>query len=290
MVWPASFNSRPFRYLLLMWVLLVPHLALAQIQGSDVLSISGQYDRFAVDNAHRWYDKHSADARQKSTHCLSILDEAHAIQDTALALDEEARRPGLDSCQATALRKRANEQFGLRDKNIGAFIDCFNQSNRRPMLQGRVERNEVPPDRQPDSGKQPDPRRRKAASPPPRRVPPPNDPGPAEPATLPIPPSPDSGDQKLPPGGATNQRPGRHRFGTPDPPFIFADGVFKGMGDCFAENLPSDLARVIHERFCCNRRFTAATGLWPTGSPLGSSTYCTSTRRVRPAPRAGLAT
>ena len=51
-----------------------------------------------------------------------------------------------------------------------------------------------------------------------------------------------------------------------------------------------DLTRIIHEHFCCNRRFTATMGLRPAGSPLGPSTYCTSTRRVLPAPRAGLAT
>ncbi len=45
------------------------------------------------------------------------------------------------------------------------------------------------------------------------------------------------------------------------------------------------LTRIIHEHFCCNRRFTATTGLRPAGSPLGPSTYCTSTRRVLPAPR-----
>ena len=50
------------------------------------------------------------------------------------------------------------------------------------------------------------------------------------------------------------------------------------------------LARMIHERFCCNRRFAAATNLRPTGSPLGPSPYCTSTHRVLTAPRAGLAT
>jgi hypothetical protein len=98
---------------------------------SDVFNIQGEYDRFAVGNAHRWYDKHTAEAKQKSGHCLSILDEAKAIQETALALDEEARRPGIDSSQATALRKQANEQFGLRDKKIRAFIECFNQANRR---------------------------------------------------------------------------------------------------------------------------------------------------------------
>jgi hypothetical protein len=47
-------------------------------------------------------------------------------------------------------------------------------------------------------------------------------------------------------------------------------------------------ARIIHERFCCNRRSAAATSLRPAGSPLGPSPYCTSTHRVLTAPRAGL--
>ena len=50
------------------------------------------------------------------------------------------------------------------------------------------------------------------------------------------------------------------------------------------------LTRMIHERFCCNRRSAAATGLRPAGSPLAPSTYCTSTHRGLMAPRAGLAT
>jgi len=51
-----------------------------------------------------------------------------------------------------------------------------------------------------------------------------------------------------------------------------------------------DSARMIHERFCCNRRSAATTSLRPAGSPLRPSTYCTSTHRVLTAPRAGLAT
>lgn len=98
---------------------------------SDVFSTSGEYDQHAVGNTHRWYDNHSTEAKQQAGHCLSILDEANAFQDRGLALDEEARRPGLDSRQATALRKRANEQFGIRDKKIRAFIECFNQANRQ---------------------------------------------------------------------------------------------------------------------------------------------------------------
>ena len=33
-------------------------------------------------------------------------------------------------------------------------------------------------------------------------------------------------------------------------------------------------ARIIHERFCCNRRSAATTSLRPAGSPLGPSPYC----------------
>ncbi len=61
---------------------------------------------------------------------------------------------------------------------------------------------------------------------------------------------------------------------------------------CSVRNEPAvfKLARMIHERFCCNRRSAAATSLRPAGSPLGPSPYCTSTHRVLRAPRAGLAT
>src|SRR5712692_7048385 len=34
------------------------------------------------------------------------------------------------------------------------------------------------------------------------------------------------------------------------------------------------LARITHERFCCNRRSAATTSLRPAGSPLGPSPYC----------------
>ena len=52
----------------------------------------------------------------------------------------------------------------------------------------------------------------------------------------------------------------------------------------------SILTRIIHEHFCCNRRSTATASLRSAGSPLGPSTYCTSTPQVLRAPRAALAT
>jgi len=60
---------------------------------------------------------------------------------------------------------------------------------------------------------------------------------------------------------------------------------------CSVRNEPAvfKLARMIHERFCCNRRSAAATSLRPAGSPLGPSTYCTSTHRGLKAPPADLA-
>ena len=50
-------------------------------------------------------------------------------------------------------------------------------------------------------------------------------------------------------------------------------------------NIRFYLARIIHERFCCNRRSAATTSLRPAGSPLGTTTYCTSTHRILTAPR-----
>jgi hypothetical protein len=102
----------------------------AQPQGSDVFSSSGQYDRFAVGGAHRWYDNHSTEVKQKSGHCLSILDEAKAFQDKALALYEEAKRPG-NSRQQSALVKQANEQIRLRGEKLRAFTDCVNEAIRQ---------------------------------------------------------------------------------------------------------------------------------------------------------------
>jgi len=102
----------------------------AQPQVSDQFSSSGQYDKFAVGGAHRWYDHHSADFRQKASHCLTILDEAKVYQDKALALYEEARRPG-NSRRQTELVKQANEQIRLRGEKLRAFYDCAGQANRR---------------------------------------------------------------------------------------------------------------------------------------------------------------
>jgi hypothetical protein len=101
----------------------------AQPPTSDVFSSQGDYDRFAVGNAHRWYDKHATEAKQKSSHCLSILNEAKVFQDKALALYEQARQPG--NKQASALVKQANEQIRLRGEKLKAFTDCVNQANRR---------------------------------------------------------------------------------------------------------------------------------------------------------------
>lgn len=224
---------------LLTWAVAISAPSHAQ-PTSDVFNSSGEYDRFAVGGAHRWFDNHTADFKQQSSHCLSILDEAKAFQDRALALYEEARRPG-NSRRQTELVKQANEQIALRGDKLRAFTDCVNQANRRPMLQGRIEQHEPSPDQQPDSDQKTPPKQRKPTTPPPRKVPPPRDPGSDEPILLPVPFPPEPPNQK-PPGGTSDIGPGRYKFGTPDPPFMFADGVSKGMSDCFAENLPSDLA------------------------------------------------
>jgi hypothetical protein len=67
----------------------------------------------------------------------------------------------------------------------------------------------------------------------------------------------------------------------------FADASNMNRGPIEMRHYP---ARIIRERFCCNRRSAATTSLRPAGSPLGPSPYCTSTPRVLAAPRAGLAT
>ncbi len=116
---------------LLLWSVLISWPAFAQPQGSDVFSSSGEYDRFAVGGAHRWYDNHTDEFKQNSSHCLTILTEAKAYQEQAFALYAQAKQPGLDSAQITALRRQGMEQIKLRENKIRAFIDCVNRANRR---------------------------------------------------------------------------------------------------------------------------------------------------------------
>lgn len=110
--------------------LLISSPGLAQLQGSDVFSSSGQYDNFAVGGAHRWYANHSDEFKKKSNHCLSILDEAKTYQDRALELYDEAKQPG-NSRRQTELVRQANEQIRLRGETLRAFKDCVNQAIRQ---------------------------------------------------------------------------------------------------------------------------------------------------------------
>ncbi|MBA5865442.1 MAG: hypothetical protein GDA67_01965 [Nitrospira sp. CR1.3] len=121
------------RFSLARLVCLCSFLAAASVHAQpkgDVFSSQGQYDPFAVGSAHRWYDKHSTEAKEKSSHCLSILEEAKAYQDKALALYEEAKQPG-NSRRQSELVKQANEQIRLRGERLRAFTDCVNQALRQ---------------------------------------------------------------------------------------------------------------------------------------------------------------
>ncbi len=225
----------------LVWGVLAVWPASAQPQGSDVFSSSGEYDQFAVGGAHRWYDHHSDEFKQNGSHCLPLLDEAKVYQDKALALYEEARRPG-NSRRQSELVKQANEQIRLRGEKLRAFTDCVTQANRRPMLQGKVEKNEGPQAQPPEEDKKAPPKKQKPIKgAPTSQLPPPQ--APASPSGPPGPVPPASPPSETPsPGGVPGQGPGRYKFGKPDPPFMFADGISKGMSDCFAENLPMDMA------------------------------------------------
>lgn len=117
----------------LCWLLIAQPVQ-ANPQGSDQFSTSGGYDRFAVGNAHRWYDNHSTDAKEQSRHCASLLNEASAYQEKAFALYAQAKQPGLGHAQITALRKQGMEQIRLREIKIRAFIDCVNHALRQTGL------------------------------------------------------------------------------------------------------------------------------------------------------------
>ena len=65
--------------------------------------------------------------------------------------------------------------------------------------------------------------------------------------------------------------------------------IIAGPTICFAVGLnvvAASLARIIHERFCCNRGFAAAQASRQAGSPLGRSTSCSRMAPFLTAPRA----
>ena len=221
-------------------LLLQPSIGHAQPVGSDVFSSQGEYDRFAVGGAHRWYDHHSDEFKQNGSHCLSMLDEAKVYQDKALELYEEAKRPG-NSRRQSELVRQANEQIRMRGEKLRAFTNCVNQANRRPVLEGHIEQNEPPQDQPPDEEKTPPKKQTPIKGPPTRQLPPPRIPPTPSGLPGPVPPAPPSNGTPSP-GGGSDHGPDRYKFGKPDPPFMFADGVSKGMSDCFAENLPMDMA------------------------------------------------
>jgi hypothetical protein len=110
----------------------------------DVFSSQGQYDPYAVGSAHRWYDNHTTEFKQNSSHCLPLLQEAKAFQDKALALFEEAKQPG-NSRRQSELVKQGNEQIRQRGEKLKAFTDCVNQANRREGEKGIVREQSTPP-------------------------------------------------------------------------------------------------------------------------------------------------
>ena len=88
--------------------------------------------------------------------------------------------------------------------------------------------------------------------------------------------------------GRTRKQSVRRRGGRALRSIASRNGPF---GLCQTESFGNSfLARIIHERFCCNRQSAVTTSLRPAGSPLAPSPYCTSTPRILTAPRAGLAT
>ncbi len=170
--------------------------ALAQPAQGDVFATQGDYDRYAVGGAHRWYDSHAEDVKQRSSGCLALLDEAKVYQDRALALYEQARQPG--NRNASALVRQANAQIARRTQTLESFRDCVNQAMRAPRPDGDLfattdrpkglKRSRVPDPKPPDPITPPPARPPRPASPPPRPPPPPPLPKP-----LPIRPRPPPG-------------------------------------------------------------------------------------------------
>ncbi len=154
--------------------------ALAQQPASDVFSTVGEDDKFAVGAARHWFDNHTAEQKQRASGCLGILEEAKALQDTALDLYAQARQPG--NRNASELVKQANAFIALRSDKLEEFKDCVNAAMRGDQFASNgdggkgVKRTSPPPGGPP-----------LATDPPPASWPPPPDaPPPAPPKTTPV--------------------------------------------------------------------------------------------------------
>ena len=97
----------------------------------DAFASQADDDPYAVGAARRWYDNHPDDVKTRASGCLSLLDEAKAYQDAALALFDQATQAGNSRTQS-ALVAKGNEQIALRTQKLSAFMACVNQAMRAP--------------------------------------------------------------------------------------------------------------------------------------------------------------
>ena len=107
--------------------------ASAQQPPSDVFSTVGVDDQQAVGNARRWFDGHSESVKRRAAPCLAILEEAKALQDTAMDLYARARQPGTEN--ASALVEQANDYIEMRSQKLEEFKDCVNDAIREDQFE-----------------------------------------------------------------------------------------------------------------------------------------------------------
>lgn len=171
---------------------------------------------------------------ERGSHCLSILDQAKVDQDEALALYEQARQPGVGN--ASELVRQANQKSDLRREAAHPHRLCeSSQSSADAPRADRAERGsaklaaatgqEDPSEKSQDH----DPTSEESAAT--------NRPGPRRIDSLTHTDSADSIRTIEPEATAGRGHrpqswllPIRHS----SPPFTFADGLSKGMDDCFA--------------------------------------------------------
>jgi acyl-CoA thioesterase-1 len=94
---------------------------------SDQFSTSGRGGNIVADARAWWDDRtgHTDEFRTRTTHCLSLLDQAEGHRQTAMRYKVQAKAPGpMSSAERTRLNRLGNEEYAIVTSLVRRFYEC----------------------------------------------------------------------------------------------------------------------------------------------------------------------
>ena len=136
-----------------------PRPVLAQ---SDQFSTSGRGGNIVADTRAWWADRagHTDEFRTRTTHCLSLLDQAEDHRQTAMRYKVQAKAPGpMSSAELTRLNRLGNEEYAIVTSLVRKFYECVRSPDRSDRIDtGGDERRQPAPIRPQRPRRDPDAR------------------------------------------------------------------------------------------------------------------------------------